>query len=340
MVSEKQLTMEKIGQMAGVSRATVSRVINNNPKVKPELKERVLNVIAKTGFQPNLAARSLVSQRSNVIGLVIPRQVQSLFTDPYFPKLIQGVTQACNAQGYTLALFLFHNQEDERVLYPRILNPSMIDGVILTSSELKTPLIPKFVNNNMPFIVVGTVLDYPQANFVTVDNQNSSQKAVKHLIQQGRKRIATITGSFNTSVGLERYRGYQKALQDAGFTLDETLVAEGSFTENSGYTAMKALLVQQPDAVFVASDTMAFGAIRAIKQANLRIPTDIAVVGFDDLDAAAQTDIALTTIRQPINETGVLAVETLLDIIENGLTPVHHVVLPTQLVIRKTCGAN
>ncbi len=333
-----KLTLEQIADLAGVSRSTVSRVINDHPSVKPEVRERVQEVIAETGYHPDPAARSLASRRSGIIGLVIPRAVHSLFTDPYYPRLMQGITQACNVNDYTLSLFLFHTEDDERKLYPRVLRNQLVDGVIVTGSQINDPLIPKLLDNQVPFVMVGRPNDLlDDVSFVDADNVVGAYTATGHLIRSGRERIATITGPLNTTVGLDRRQGYLDALNDRGRSIDEALIVEGDFTVAGGYTATQRLILHQPDAIFVASDTMSFGALRALRDGALSVPDDVAVVGFDDLPTAGLSDPPLTTIRQPIRRVGAQVVETLIDILTNGPEPPRRIVLSTELVIRSSC---
>ncbi len=335
----ERLTLEKIGELAGVSRATVSRVVNEYPGVRPEVRQRVLQVIAETGYQPNLAARSLASNRMGIIGLIIPRMVQSLFTDPYYPRLIQGVTQVSNAHDYILSLFLLHSEDEEQKLYPRVLSRGYLDGVIVASSQKDDALIARLETSGMPFIVIGRPADTLSASFVDVNNEDGAYTAVTHLIRQGRKRIATITGRQDMSAGLDRYAGYVKALNERGLPLDENLIANGDFDEGEAHSAMLRLLPHQPDAVFIASDGMALAALRALHTAGVSVPDDVAVVGFDDLPFTATSQPPLTTVRQPIRRIGTLAAEILFDIIEQGAEPPRRIILPTELVIRHSCGA-
>lgn len=335
---DERLTLEKIGELAGVSRATVSRVVNRQPNVRPEVRERVLAVIAATGYQPNLAARSLASNRTGLIGLIIPRILQSLFTDPYYPRLLQGVAQVCNDYGVILSLFMFHSEDEEDRLYPRVLRPGVLDGVVVVSSQEEDPLIARLAESDMPFIVIGRPTDATAVSYVDVDNVTGAHTAVSHLVHQGRRRIATITGRLDMSAGVDRLLGYRQALAEHGLPIDENLIIGGEFDEVVAYNAMLRLLPQQPDAVFVASDAMALGVLHALRTEGIAVPAKIAIVGYDDLPAAAISLPPLTTIRQPIRRFGVLAVETLIGIIENGPEPPRHIVLPTELIVRETCG--
>lgn len=332
-------TLEHIGRRAGVSTATVSRVINNHPNVKPELRKRVWQVIEEMEYRPNAAARSLAGQRSRVIGLVIPENAQMLFTDPYFPRLIQGIAHTCKEQDYTLTLFLFDTVEGGAKLSPRIMQGSMLDGVILAGATIDDPLVDHLMESGTPFVLVGRS-ENPRVSYVDVDNEVGSYTGVTHLIRQGYEKIGTITGPMDVRVGLLRQDGYFRALQDRGRVIDATLIAHGDFTEASGYAAMTRLLPREPDALFIASDTMAMGAMRAIRHAGKSVPRDIAIVSFDDLPPAEMAEPQLTTVRQPVRRTGAIAVEMLIDILEHGAEPARRLVLPTELVIRGSCGAN
>ena len=337
-MAEEKLTIRQIAKLAGVSRSTVSRVINDHLNVSPETRERVLQIVAETGFRPDPIARSLSSRTVGIIGLVIPLTIQSLFEDPFFPRLMQGISQGCNAHNYTLSLFLFHSQEEERSLHQRIARNRLLDGVIVTATRAGDPLIPELIANQTPFVMHGRHED-PRVSFVEVDNETGAYTAVTHLVRLGRQRIALITGPSGSVAAEDRKQGYVKALQERRVRVDESLIVHGEFTEMSSYEAMQRLLPHGPDAVFVASDTMAVGALRALREVGKRVPDEVAVVGFDDLPQAATADPPLTTIRQPIQQTGVLAVEMLIDILENGADPPRRIVLPTELVIRASCGS-
>lgn len=331
-------SLEDIAKLAGVSRSTVSRVINNHPNVKPRTRHKVMKIIRERHYRPNLAARALVTQRTRVISLVIPQDVIGIFTDPYFPTLMQGIMLQANEHDYAVTLWIGSNVEEEERFFQHVLGNSLFDGVILASAVEKDPLIPWLAESDYPFILIGP----PQLgnlNFIDVDNVQGAQLAVSHLIRLGRRRIGTITGPLNMGASLDRLKGYRQALEHARIPLDEALVVAGSFNERSGYMAMKMLLQQQVDAVFAASDMMAVGALHAIAEAGLRVPDQISLVGFDDLPLAGMSSPPLTTVHQPIRELGALAAQVLIDLLDGSVKPPYQRVLPPELVIRKTCGA-
>ena len=335
------LTLEDVARQAGVSRSTVSRVVNDHPNVRPDVRRRVLEVIQSTGYHPNEAARTLASQRSRTIGLILPHSVSFFFTDPYYPHLTKGIAQGCNHNDYTLALFLVGSLEDEEKIFPRVSRKGLLDGVIVQSGHHGDQgIIGRMVDANIPLVVVGRPFRSDNVSYIDVDNVNAAYNAVSHLVRAGRRRIATITGPTTSTVGIDRKMGYQRALIDRGRKIDEALIKEGDFTEAGGYYAMQQLLPVKPDAVFAASDIMAYGAMRAAKDAGCRIPEDIAFVGFDDLPVATHSSIQLTTMRQPVVQFGASALDILIDLIENGINPPRHIILGTELVIRESCGVS
>ncbi|MYI42094.1 MAG: LacI family transcriptional regulator [Chloroflexi bacterium] len=336
----KRWTLEDIGKLAGVSRSTVSRVINDHPHTSPAVRQRVEQVIRETGYQPNSAARSLASSQSRILGLVMPSLLQSAFADPYYALVIQAISQACIQHDYTPSLFLFQNAAEEAKMSQRLASSGLIDGLIVTADTIDSQFVQMIQPYDIPFVQIGR----PQREtasciiYLDVDNEPGANLAGSHLLQQGYRRIGQIATLHNTA-GQDRDAGFRRALNDRGLPIDEALIALSSFSEASGYRAMQHLLPRQPEAVFAQSDAIALGAIRAIRDSDLRVPEDIAVVGFDDMPLAASSSPPLTTVRQPIARAGKLAVETLLDIIQTSPQPARHIVLPVELVIRASSGA-
>jgi LacI family transcriptional regulator len=335
------LTLEEVGKLAGVSRSTVSRVVNGHPSVRDEVRERVWAVIHETGYQPHAAARSLATRRTRTIGAVIPEAVMTLFVDPFFSLLLCGITETCNDHGYYLMLSLFNGPETEEELYRRQIRSGHLDGVIVASSRIDDPLIPTLLEDGVPFVMVGRHSD-SRASYVDVDNVGGARMAVEHLIRLGHRRIGTITGPLSMASGEDRLVGYRQALEAHRIPVQEALIAEGDFTEGGGTMGMQRLLSASPTAVFAASDSTAIGALKAIREAGLHVPEDIALIGFDDIPLAAALEPALTTVRQPIERLGSMAADLLLNLLENPpgtQHPAHRMILPAKLIVRDSCGA-
>lgn len=332
------LTIHDISRLAGVSRSTVSRVLNDQPNVKPEVRERVQEIIRRTGYAPNAAARSLVSGRSGVLGLVIPSRVHSLFEDPYFGRLIQGISAASNHAGNILSLFLFQNEQEEAELYPRVVTDGFLDGLIVTATRMADPLLARIRNGEIPVVMVGRP-DLEGISYVDADNHAGARLAACHLCGLGYERIGLIGAPPSTTAGLDRLNGFVEGLAINGRALPPNLRVDGDFSEASGYRAMQELISQKPDAVFVASDTMATGVLRALHEGGVRVPQDIALVSFDGLPASETSVPALTTVRQPVFETGHRAVGMLNDLISGTAEGPLVEILPVELVVRDSCGA-
>ncbi len=335
------MKLEDVAKKAGVSRSTVSRVINNDPNVKAKTRSRVLEVIEANGYAPNPAARMLVTQRSQVIGAVIPHIPGFAFDDTfYFPTLMRGISDAVNKYDYGMLLWMGETQLDADRFSNRVLKSRWIDGLVLISAEIGSQIVPDLLNMFTTFVMVerpdDDVLDH--ISYVSVDNRQAAFDAVSYLVGLGRRRIATVHGATINTDALQRLEGYRQALEAHDLPIDEHLIVNGSFHRLGAYDATLQLLPNQPDAIFVASDQMAVGVVQALQASGCGIPDDIAVVGFDDLPTATDTVPQLTTVRQPIHLKGMVAAEILINTLEGRITTPKHVLLPTSLMIRDTCG--
>lgn len=330
------LNLEDIARLSGVSRSTVSRVVNQHPNVSDRTRERVMQVIEQYHFSPNPAARALASQRSRVLGVLIPHIVSDLFSDPFFPTLLQGATLQAHTADYSVTLWLTGDTKDDQNFYHQALTHRLSDGLIVVSAVLDETLMKRLNESGKPYVLVGRPpAGHDEANFVDINNVDGAYLIVGHLIQRGYKRIGIIPGREGLTSSQDRFEGYKQALRDAGLPFDRKLISpSGHYTEAGGRNGMAYLLTQDVDAVFCSSDVMAAGAIRTIQDAGLRIPQDIAVAGFDDIPLAQRTNPPLTTIRQPIQQLGAAAAESLIDLLEGRQQTPHHVLYPVELVVR------
>lgn len=336
----KSMTIEQIAQLANISRSTVSRVLNNHPHVRPAVRERVLSVINEYGYAPSAAAQSLASRRTHVIGLVIPTTVTEIFSDPFFGTAIHGITEASAQAGYFVMLSMV-TMDNEPGFYERILRSRHFDGVLMLASHVDDPILPRLRSDQLPLVSFGSHPYFQDLTWVDTEQREGACRAVIHLVGLGHRRVATITGPLNMVAGLERRDGYKQGLLETGLPIHPEFIIEGTWTQQSGYTAMQRLLSlrQQPTAVFVASDTMAIGAIRAINEAGFKVPSDIAIVAFDDLPIASYANPPLSTIRQPISEMSAAAVRLLINQIDFREERGQHIRFPTELIVRDSCGA-
>ncbi len=330
-------TLELVAAEAGVSRATVSRVVNGSPKVNAEIRRNVERAIERLGYVPNAAARSLVTRRSDSVGVVITEPTNRLFTDPFFPRLLRGISGRLSAQGLQLVLLMPESRDEESSL-ERYLVRGHVDGVVLVSLHGSDPLPAHLVAGGIPIVIGGRPPAGVAASYVDVDNREGAMTAVRHLADQGRRRIATIAGPQDMAPGIDRLKGYRDALADLSLAHDPKLETHSDFTSEGGAEAMRLLLEARPDldAVFAASDFIAAGALSVLRAAGRTVPGDVAVVGYDDSPLAEVVDPRLTSVRQPIEEMGAELVQLLVACIEDPRRPARHVLLSTELIRRES----
>ncbi|MFC9605799.1 LacI family DNA-binding transcriptional regulator [Streptomyces niveus] len=330
-----QPTLEEVAALAGVGRGTVSRVINNSPRVRDSTRQLVQEAIAELGYVPNRAARALAGSRTDAVALVIPETEKRFFAEPYFSDVLHGVGTGLADTEMQLLLTLVRN-ENERRRFLQYARAGRVDGVLLVSVHGDDPLPDLLAEIGLPTVLSGRRSADEPVSYVDSDNVGGARSAVRHLAETGRRRIATVTGPLDMYVAQCRLGGYREAVAASGGDPDPSWTAHGDFTEESGRRAMTELLARHPDldAVFAASDVMAAGALHSLRAAGRRVPEDVAVVGFDDSPIAGHTDPQLTSVRQPVEEMGQAMARVLLEGINNPGTPHQHAVLPTELVRR------
>lgn len=328
-------TLEEVAARAGVSRATVSRVVNGSPRVSTDIRVGVEAAIAELGYVPNRAARSLVTRRSGSIAVVIAEPTGRLFSDPFFPRLLRGVSATLAARDLQLVLLMPSSLPDVRRT-ASYLSGGHVDGALLVSLHGDDPLPTAIAEAGVPLVLVGRPPRGTAASYVDVDNRGGARSAVEHLIGTGRRVVATIAGPADMAPGVDRLAGYREAITEAGLTAERDLEATSDFTQDGGTAAMEALLARRPDidAVFAASDLMAAGALSVLASSGRRVPEDVAVVGFDDSPVASTLRPQLTSIRQPIEEMGHEAARLLIDSAGSQDAVPRRVILATELVRR------
>ncbi|WP_326948153.1 LacI family transcriptional regulator [Amycolatopsis sp. NBC_01307] len=332
-MSNRPSTLEEVARLAGVSTGTVSRVINNAPHVSTKSREAVQRAIEELGYVPNTAARSLATARRGAVVLAISSDDPALFANQFFAEVIAGVNAVIEETDLQLMLVLAASERGRSRL-TRILQSRAADGVMLLALRENDPLSKIADEGQVPVVHGGRSLDRTPPHYVDADNRGGARQAVEYLVSLGRQRIATITGQTDQHAGVNRYLGFREALALAG--LPDHRVAHGDFSEASGVEGMARLLDEHADldAVFVASDAMAAGALKVLRERGLSVPDDVAVVGFNDIVTAQHTHPALTTVRQPIEALGREMTRMLVRLID-GEKPTS-LILPTELVVRES----
>jgi DNA-binding LacI/PurR family transcriptional regulator len=328
-------TLDEVARLAGVSRATVSRVVNGSPLVTEATRKAVEESIRTLGYVPNRAARALVTRRTDTIALVVSEPEARAFSDPFFRTIVRGISSSVEDTDLQL-LLLFAQGQREQAKVERYLRQGHVDGVILMSLHGNDPLPRALTGAHIPTVLSGRPRPGERLPYVDADNRGGARAATRYLLESGRRAIATITGPLDMTTGIDRFDGYKDALDDAGADHGTGLVAHGDFSEESAALATGQLLRRRPDldALFVASDPMAFGALRTLRALGRRVPDDVAVVGFDDVADAAGHDPPLTTVRQPLVEMTRELTELLLRRMEGLAEDDDFVVCPTELVVR------
>ena len=338
---EKKTTIKDIARLANVSHTTVSRALNDKSRIRDDTKDRILSIARQLNYRPNFVARSLVMKRTKTLGLVI-----TTIANPFYIELAQGIEATARALGYTIILCSTHSDlsiEGESI---DVLRSKGVDGIIFTSAHMGDDNIINLVEEGFPVILVNRRTYHPvvkeKVDYVGIDNILGGFLGVEHLIRLGHRRIGVIGGSSESSVGFERLEGGKSALKTYGLEQRPEYLLEGDFLMNSGYQGGRrfAHMAEPPSAIFAANDYMALGVYQALLEEKVRVPEDMALVGFNDIEFTAMKGIELTTIGQKKYEMGAISVKTLVEKIEGGQVKpsTKEIILKPELIIRKTCG--
>lgn len=342
MSTERRVTSLDVARKVGVSRTTVSLVLNDvqGIKISPETRKKVLNAVDELGYIPNATAQALASKKARAIGLVMTRSPSHIATDTFLPQVLGGLMEAMRDQKLRL-LFESVEEEHQNKVYLKLARAKHIDGMILLTPRLDDMALQRLEEEDINAVLLGTLKD-TNLYSVDVDNRSASAEATQHLIDLGHQQIAFISPAPRSYTASEdRLRGYMDAMAQGNLPVDRDLIHYADFSPESGYNVARQLLDAGKDfsAIFVASDNVAFGVLSALREAGLGIPEDVSIVGFDDLPLSRYTDPPLTTLRLPAEALAVAATEMLLDLMRGGKPETRNLVLDTELVIRKSSRA-
>jgi LacI family transcriptional regulator len=330
------ITIGELAKIAGVSKTTVSRVINNKPDVDPATREKIHSLIAEYGFQPNAFAKAISQKQSNHIGLLIPHKAEYVFSNPFYTEVMRGVSTEVDEKGYYLLVCYAHE-----VNYMDIYRQKRVDGfVLLSPGSFHKHIIEALNVGSVPFVSTARILGEPEMTYVDVDNFKGASQLMEHLISLGHERIAFI-GKPTLQSSQDRLSAYQTVLEKAGIPYDPelALVTDTSSIESGHEYTLRLLRSQRPPtAIFLANDVMAIGAINAAHESGLRVPEDISIVGFDDIPFSNYTNPPLTTVHQPAFEKGVRAAQLLIHLLETQ-EPQESVILPLEMVLRRSTAS-
>jgi len=338
--AKKRITIIDVAAQAGVSHQTVSRVINDSPNVNEETRRSVQQVIADLNYRPSLAARSLPGRRSFVIGFIVPYDPDYLIRDPHLLAQIGGADAEANTQGYNLILSTAGDSKQGLGAYERFVRNQVGDGALVIETASSKAGGELLATQDYPYVSLGRDLGNPNAYMVSSDNRDGGKQATRHLLENGHQRIGIINGPpIGAVAGLqERLDGHQQALTEAGLSLDPDLMVFGDYTRHSGELAIQQLLAlpDPPTAIFSLNDRMAIGAIRALQMVGLRVPEDVAVVGYDDIPSAADCFPALTTVHGASWKVGQLSAQMLFKLIAGEKIEEKEVTIPVELIVRES----
>lgn len=333
-------TIKDIAKMAGVSPGTVSKIMNNYSGISDKTKKKVMDIIGETGYQPTFSAKALATKKSNLIGLIYAGKVNVDFTHPFFNEVVTSFKKAIGLLGYDIIMFSNERFYQDNGSYLARCRHFQVDGCLIIAGEEIEDAIYELVENGIPCMGIDLEITGSKSSFVMTDNVNLATKVVQHLYLHSIRDIGFIGGKMDSAIAMFREQGFLKAMNQLGLEVNKDWIKYGDFHEESGYEVMKLMLKSEPypQAIFAASDLMAFGAIRAIKEIGLSVPHDIRIIGCDDIDACRYSSPTLTTIKQDKDRLGKLAANMLNDLINGGphLKPIF---IDSELIIRESCGS-
>ena len=325
--------IKDIARECGVSVAAVSRALNNSKGISINTREQILKVCEQQGYRPNSAARSLILNKTNMIGLLIPD-----ITNPYYAYISKGVSAFLDKIGYGLILCNSDRNKANEKKYCEFLAQKRVDGVILIPIRFKKEDYAVFTQSALPLVLIDNYVNDFNVSVITNDNYAGARKIIQHLIGRGYKRIGAILADPDSSTSNDRLRGYVDVLRESGIEIDNDLQVYSTATFEDGRKYAKDLIEKNVDAIFAINDIVALGVFKFCFENGIRVPEDLGLVGYDDIEQAGMLPIPLTTVHQSKYIVGVKAAELLISEINNPSLPKQKIILQPELVIRKSCG--
>ncbi|HOG45432.1 MAG TPA: LacI family DNA-binding transcriptional regulator [Anaerolineae bacterium] len=332
--------IDDIARHLGVSAASVSRALNDRPGVSEELRRRILAAAHELDFAPNMAARGLATQRTQMMGLVLGKKETPLDADPFYPLITHGAEACLAEQGYHLILTTVDGTQAASDLAFKLVREQRVDGLILAGPDISPAFILAMRQSGVPCVLVDNCLQETRIDCVVSDDQAGAAAAVQHLLQHGHQDVLCLSGPQEWASSRERSQGYHTAMREAGLAERARVMPAAKTTIDTGQDLLQQAFAEglRPSAVFAINDSMAIGAMRAAQAMGLRLPEDLAVIGFDDISWAELATPPLTTVRIYKEELGALAARRLLDLLAHAESPPVRSVVGTQLVLRRSCG--
>lgn len=334
---KKSVTIKDVAQKAGVSHPTVSRVIHDSSRISEKTKQRVRRVMEQLRYRPNRLARGLVHRESQVLACIVPE------LNPHVQPILRGVADECRRRDYGLMVFSTEYWTEAEVSYAEVVENWRVDGVLIYNVVYHAALtreVRALQKERVPFVFLNKYLGQKTVNAAGVDNEEAVAQAVNHLHGLGHRRIGLLNGSLMSVDGVERKTGFRRAMERAGLEYDEALAGDANFSDGEAFEETRRILCARrpPTALFCANDLMAMGAVKAIQSRGLRVPRDVSVVGFDDIEAGRWFSPAMSTVRPPLVDIGGKAIDLLVKTIREPGRPAEQIALQAKLVVRESSG--
>ena len=335
----KKITIKEIAEMAGVSKSTVSRAIDGNPRISDETRSKIFSIIEQYGYTPNAAARNLARNKTNAVGIVMPHGESAIYSTTFFQETLKGICNTVSDSNYDVLITAGNPTEPEAI--KRLISTSKVDGIILLRSSLRDDNIETLLENNFPFVLISSSSGYKNIYSVDNNNEDAARSLTKHILENDKGKVAFIGGVESSTVTIQRLEGYKRCLEDSGFGINEAYICQGDFSERHGYDSMKKLMTMpvKPDSVIIMDDYMCIGAMKYLEEQNISIPQEISVACFNESSYTKYSKPAITAVKVDSYQLGLSAAEILLSvlndkIVEPGCKYIGHEILKRESTLK------